>query len=128
MKHRFCVRRRILEREVHAPKREELDQYGLEWPLFHLRILDVSKLVIPARGGGENPHTEDRAIAYEMWWYQVTAYQGLFRHRVNSHAFRAVSGGEKHDTSQTPTSQLGVVPRSIGRDNFTMKSACLMFS
>jgi hypothetical protein len=42
---------------------------------------------------------------------------------VSSTVFSDSSGGEEHDTSQTPTSQFGEVPRSMGRDNFTVKSA-----
>jgi len=42
---------------------------------------------------------------------------------VTSTVFRDSSGGEEHENSQTPTSKSGEVPRSIGRDKFTVKSA-----
>ena len=47
---------------------------------------------------------------------------------VTSTVFRDSSGGEDHDTSNTFTSQFGEVPRSICRDRFTVKSACVFFS
>ena len=38
---------------------------------------------------------------------------------VKSTVFRDADGGEEHDTSQTSTSQIGDVPRSMGRDSFS---------
>ena len=67
MKHQFCERAAILERDVQPHEREELDQYGLKWLLPHWHIVDVSKLVMSARRGGELPHTTDGAVAYELW-------------------------------------------------------------
>jgi hypothetical protein len=49
-------------------------------------------------------------------------------HGVTSIACKASIRGEEHFNSQTPTSQFGEDPRSMGRDNFTVKSACLWFS
>jgi len=45
-------------------------------------------------------------------------------HGVTSTAFRNYSRGEEHDTSHVSTSQLEEVPRSMHRDNFTVKLGC----
>ena len=42
---------------------------------------------------------------------------------VTSTVFMDAGSGEENDTSKTPTSQFGEVPRSIDRDSFTVKSA-----
>ena len=47
---------------------------------------------------------------------------------LTSTVFRQKSGGEEHDTSQTPSSQFVEIPRSMGLDNFIVKLACLFFS
>jgi len=65
MKQQFCGRRAILERDVQPLEREELDPYGLKLPQFHWHKVDVSKLVMSARGAGERPHTTDGHLAYE---------------------------------------------------------------
>jgi hypothetical protein len=81
MKHNLCGRRAILEGDVKPLEREKLDPNGLKFPLLHRYIIDVSKLVMPARCGGESPHISDGAIAYELWCYRVTVYQSMFRAR-----------------------------------------------
>jgi len=43
-----------------------------------------------------------------------------FAHGVTCTAFRVSSIGEEHDTSHTPTYQLEAVPKSMGRDSFTV--------
>jgi hypothetical protein len=67
MKHHFCGRRAVLERDVQPLERENLDPYRLKLPLLHRHIVDVSELVMPTGSGGERPHITDGAIAYKLW-------------------------------------------------------------
>jgi hypothetical protein len=67
MKHHFCGSRANLEGDVQPLDCEKLDPDGLKLSLLHWHIVEVSKPVMPARGGGERPHTTDGAIAYELW-------------------------------------------------------------
>jgi hypothetical protein len=67
MKHHFFRRRAIHEGDLRPLEREELDPYGLNLPLLHGHIVDVSKLVLSALSGKERTHTTDGAVAYELW-------------------------------------------------------------
>ena len=59
----FCGRRDVLEGAEQPLEREDLNPNELKFPLLHGHIMDVSKLLLPARGVGERPYTPDWAIA-----------------------------------------------------------------
>ena len=128
MKHHLCGSLAILEGKVLPLEPEVLDPYGLKLPLFHRHIMDVSNFVMPARGGGVSriqrmvlspTNSGDIRLQDNMAWSV---------HDVTSTAFRTSSGDEEHCTSQTSISQFVEVPRSMSRDDFTRKSACVFFS
>jgi len=93
-KHYFCGRRAIPEGDVQPLERKEFDPYGLKCSSSK-GILHVSKLVMPARGGGERTHKTDGAVAYEVWWHQVTVHKTWSAHSAAYTVFRASSGGEE---------------------------------
>jgi hypothetical protein len=127
MKHHFCAGRAILEGDVRPLEREELDPYTLKLLLVHRHILDVSKLVLSTGSGGERRHRTTVLSPRICGNIRIKCIMACSAQCVTSTAFRDSIGGEEHDTSQTPTSQFGEVARSMGRESFTVKSACVLF-
>ena len=102
MKHHIYGSRAILEGDVQPFEREELDPNGMNLPLLNGHILDVPKLLMPARSGGD-AHIQWTVLSPnncgDMMLQKIKPYSA---HGVNSTAFMASSSGEKHDTSQPP--------------------------
>jgi len=74
MKYNLCGRRAVLERDVQAQRRQELDSDVLKFPLLDWHLMKVPKLLLAGCGREETkrPQAMDFAVAHKLRKYQIT--------------------------------------------------------